>query len=242
MLFLLLLVTARLSAQQPPTGPALITIHGQVFDLADSMASPTPMVVNRRTGSGQSALPGQQFTVHGQRTDTFMISAGGYEVVRVCYRDSIVKAIYNLRVGLRVKVNTLKPVAIYPMKDLNTLRNERETLGVKETRITTDPVDAMQSPITYMYERFSREGRSKAAVAMLENEDRKREILIGLFQLYVRAGVIALKPEEYDAFILYLNIPEAFLKEASDYLLAVEIRERWLMYENAKQMHKRNQR
>lgn len=219
-----------------------ITVRGTVFDLADSMATPAPMAVNRRTGAGQSVLAGQSFSLQGLRTDTFMVTSGGYEIVRICFRDSVKKPVYNVRIGLKVKVNTLRPVAIYPAKDLKTLRNERESLGVKETRMTAAPADVMQSPITAIYERYSREGKSRARVAYLENEDRKREILHQLLNLYVKAGVVELKPEEYDTFIDYLDIPDQFLQNATDFQLATAIRERWLHYEQAKLLHNHQHR
>lgn len=235
----LLLFSASLRAQEQE---AAITVRGTVFDVADSMASPAPMAVNRRTGAGQSVLAGQWFSLQGLRTDTFMVTAGGYEIVRICFRDSARKAVYNVRIGLKVKVNTLRPVAIYPAKDLKALRNERESLGVKETRMTAAPADVMQSPITAIYERYSREGKSRAKVAYLENEDRKREILHQLLALYVKAGVVELKPEEFDLFIDYLDIPDQFLQTATDYQLATAIRERWLYYEQLKLMHNHQHR
>jgi hypothetical protein len=243
-LFILFLVAALPASAQSFAGTTdqLITVRGIVYDLADSLASPMPLAVNRRTGAGQSVLAGQSFSIQGLRTDTFMFSAGGYEVVRICFRDSVQRAVYNVRVGLKVRVNNLRPVSIYPAKDLNTLRNERESLGVKETRMTARPAQVMESPITALYERYSREGKSRARVAYLENEDRKREILNQLLQLYVKAGVVELAPDEFDNFINYLNIPEAFLQTATDYQLAVAIRERWLHYDAAKKMHEKQQR
>lgn len=244
LLFLVSWLATSSVAAQPVAGTTepLITVRGIVYDLADSMASPAPLAINRRTGYGQACLAGQSFSIQGLQTDTFMFTSGGYEVVRICFRDSVKKAIYNVKVGLRVRVNNLKPVAIYPAKDLKTLRNERESLGVEETRMTARPAQVMESPITAIYERYSRDGRSRAKVAYLENEDRKREIMHQLLQLYVKAGVVELPPEEFDAFIDYLNIPESFLQTASDYQLAVAVRQRWLYYEAAKKVHQKQQR
>lgn len=218
-----------------------VIFKGIVFDLNDSMSSPTPIVVNRRSGGGISGMPGQVFSVQGLKTDTFIVSAGGYETRRFCFRDSIFKAVYNLRIGLRMRVNALKPVTIYPLKDLSTLRNERESIGVKDERLTTTPIDAAQSPFTYLYERFSREGKSRATVAMLENEDRKREVMGDLLRLYIKVGVITLKEEEIDAFITFLNIPEPILRTASDYDLAVYVKVRWQQYIAARDLHNHNQ-
>jgi hypothetical protein len=51
-----------------------------------------------------------------------------------------------------------------------------------------------------------------------------------------------MEEEEFDAFINYLNIPEEFLRTASDYDLAVLIRHKYLAYRAARDIHNRNQR
>lgn len=222
--------------------PASISFHGSVYDLADSTASLAPIVVNKSTGTGQTAGMGGSFSIQGNAADTFMVTAGGYEVVRICFRDSAKKDVYTLRIGLHMKETLMKPVAIYPIKDLETIKKEREVLGVAKTTSTQGFSDAVSSPVTYLYERFSKEGKSKAAVAAMENEDRTRDVLKDLFRTYVQAGVIDLKEEEFDNFILYLNIPEWYLKSAGEYELAVTIRQRYLQYRAAQRFHNNNQR
>jgi hypothetical protein len=163
-------------------------------------------------------------------------------VRRISFRDSIYKDVYTERVGLQMKSTVLSAVAIYPVKDLKEISKERSAIGKTQTRQTVGVTDAVESPITFLYERFSREGKSREAVAILENEDNKHDILEELFRTYIRAGVISLDESEFDSFIAYLNIPEDFLRTASDYDLAVYIRQRFLVYSNAKDAHNRNQR
>lgn len=230
----------RLSAQAP--APSLITVKGSVYDVADSNARPVAIIVNKTTGTGQAASTAGIFSLQGQQVDTFMITAGGYEVYRVCFRDSVKKDVYTLRVGLHMRENVMKAVAIYPVKDLDEIKKERSNLGVQQTTSTKGLTDAVQSPVTYLYERYSKEGKSKAAVAALENQDRMHDVLKELFRTYVRAGVIDLKEEEFDDFILYLNMPEWYLRSASDYDLAVTIRQRYLQYRSAQRYHNTNQR
>lgn len=217
-------------------------VKGTVYDRNDSIASPTAIILNKRTGTGQTSNSSGIFTITGIKTDTFLVTAGGYEVKRICFSDSVQKEIYYIRIGLQIKSTTLNPVAIYPVKDLSEIKKERSTIGKEQTRQTLGVTDAVSSPITYLYERFSREGKSREAVAILENNDRKRDILKELFRTYNRAGVIIMEEEEFDAFISYLNLSESFLKTASDYNLAVYIRQRFLSYRAAQEMHKRNQR
>lgn len=219
-----------------------IVFRGKVFDKNDSSATPSAIVLNKRTGTGQNVSPGTQFSMAGIKSDTFLITAGGYEVRRISFRDSIFKEVYTIRIGLQMKSTVLTAVAIYPVKDLKEISKERNAIGKVQTRQTIGVTDAVESPITFLYERFSRDGKSREAVAILENEDNKHDILEELFRTYIRAGVISLDESEFDNFIAFLNIPEEFLRTASDYDLAVYIRQRYLVYSNAKDIHNRNQR
>lgn len=219
-----------------------ITFSGIVYDVNDSTVTPSPIVVNRRTGTGHAFLPGGVFSIQGYKTDTFMVTSGGYEFARFCFNDSADKPLYYERVGLALKTNQLNAVTIFPVKDLQSIKQDREKLGVTPTRTTDGPVDAVSSPITFLYERYSREGRSKALVAEMENEDRKNAILKDLFRTYNRAGVINLPESDFDAFIMYLNMPESYLRTASDYELALTIKQRYEQFMRARQIHNQNQK
>lgn len=222
---------------------APITFTGFVYDRADSATSLTAIVVNKRTGMGHTYLPGTQFSVSGERADTFLVTSGGYEMMKFCFRDSASNVtLIKKNVYLKLKVNTLAPVTVYSPPDLEQLRKTREALGVQRTSTTSGMVDAVNSPITYLYERFSREGKSRALVARLENEDKKREVLTGLLHLYVMVGLIDLKQEEFEQFITYLNLPDEMLKTYTDYQLAVYIKARYIQYRGATQIHRDNQR
>ncbi len=218
-----------------------ITVRGRVYDKNDSSIYVAAIIINKRTSTGQTSGPGGIFTIAGLKSDTFLLTAGGYEVVRICFRDSLPKDVYQIRIGLQMKTTTLNAVSIYPVKDLGEIKKERDAIGKEQTRQTVGIVDAVSSPITFMYERFSRDGKSREAVAILENEDRKRDILKDLFRTYVRAGVIVMDETEFDSFINYLNLPESILKNASDYDLAVVIRQQYLRYRAAQDMHNHNQ-
>jgi hypothetical protein len=219
-----------------------IVVKGCVYDIHDSSNAIVPIVVNKRTGMGMSCAPGAVFSLSGLRSDTFQISSGGYEMVRICFLDSTAKQSYFVRIGLSMKENYLSSVIIHPVKDLGEIQRERQDIGVEQTRSTIGATDAFESPITFLYERYSRDGKSRAFVAMMENEDKKREILKELFRTYVKAGVIDLSEDQFDAFIDYLNIPESMLKGASDFELATYIRQKYIAYTNAENYHINNQR
>lgn len=231
-----------LHAQSASVQDAAITFKGTVFDVNDSIVTPAPIVVNRRTGTGHAFLPGGEFSITGLKSDTFLVTAGGYEFRKFCFNDSAAKTVYSIRVGLTLKNTELNPVTIFPVKDLQTIKQDRQGLGVTPTRTTEGAADALSSPITFIYERLSREGRSKALVAQLENEDRKNAVLKDLFRTYNRAGIINLPEADFDAFILFLNMPESYLKTASDYELATTIKQRYEVFIRSRQIHNNNQR
>lgn len=229
------------SFAQTTTVPS-ITFTGTCYDTGDSLAQPAPIVVNKRTGTGHAFMPGAVFSIQGLKTDTFMVTAGGYEFVRFCYADSALRPGYFEKVGLTIKTNQLNAVTIFQVKDLQTIKQDRENLGVAQTNTTQGAVDAISSPLTFLYERFSQEGRSKSLVAQLENEDRKNAVLKDLFRTYNRAGVMNLPESEFDSFIMYLNMPEWYLKTASDYNLALTIKQRYDQFMHAKNLHNQNQK
>lgn len=236
------LVFSAMKAQVAGAVEPTIRFTGIVFDVNDSTSTPSPIVVNRRTGTGHAFLPGEPFFIDGFRSDTFLVTAGGYEFQRFCFRDSADRSVYFERVGLTLRNTELNPVTIFPVKDLSTIKQERQGLGVEQTHSTEGVTDAISSPITFMYERFSREGKSKALVAQMENQDRTNAVLKDLFRTYNRAGVINLPESEFDSFILYLNMPEWYLKTASDYELALTIKQRYDQFMAAKQIHNNNQK
>ena len=234
-LFCFGLLTLEIAAQS-------IEVRGKVFGKIDSSVTPSAIIINKRIGTGLNCMPGMPFSMVGLKTDTFLITAGGYEVLRICFRDSIFKTIYFIKIGLQMKPKMLSVVAIYPIRDLKEINAQRATIGKVQTRQTIGVVDAMQSPITYLYERFSKDGKSRELVSILENQDNVEAILKELFVLYTSAGVITLDENEYANFIRYLNISESFLRDSSDYDLAVYVRFHYLLFQNAKKTHNRNQR
>ena len=66
-----------------------------------------------------------------------------------------------------------------------------EALGYDEKEHRTSGIDALTSPITFLYEQFNRMERSKREVARLENEDRRRDLLKELLGKYVDYEIVS---------------------------------------------------
>ena len=123
------------------------------------------------------------------------------------------------------KVQEYETVEVYPIKSLEEIKKEREELSKRETRTVTG-VSVLQSPITALYERFSKKAQSKRIVAEMEHQDNINSILKELLRVYVSYDVVYLEEEQFEAFVYFLNIDEHFLKTASEYELVTYIKDK----------------
>ena len=220
---LLLLSMQPAFAQQPQP----VKISGTVVS-KDKLPLLAVVVVNKRTSMGVGADVAGAFTIHALRTDTILISAHGHLVKQICMKDSAYKPEYKVKIELSQFSVQLQTVSVEAPKTLDQVKKEIDQLGVKNTRLTESTVvDAVQSPITFLYERFSKFAQSKQMVAELENRDRKEEVLKSLFRIYIKHEIIDLNEDEFDRFIKYCNLSEEFIKTATEYELVTAIQQKY---------------
>ncbi|MCC7502913.1 MAG: hypothetical protein IT229_10315, partial [Flavobacteriales bacterium] len=91
-------------------------------------------------------------------------------------------------------------------------------------------VDAFQSPITFLYQEFSKRERSKRLVAELRNEDRKRDLLKELLHKYVEYDIINLSNESFDDFIDFCAVPDPVIKGLSQYEFLLYVQKKYELY------------
>lgn len=218
LVFCLVAITTTLSAQ-------IITISGRAFDKENALLPiPKLMIINKRTNNGSFADAEGKFSIAAMQSDTLLFSVIGYHTKKVCLKDSVIKKQYYIEVELQKLQYTLKEVSVFGTRSLNDIDKDIAKLdSTRRSRYYKD-INGLESPITYLYERFSKFGRSKQKVAEWENEDLKKDILKDLFRLYVKNDIIDLSEEEFDAFIAYCNLSEEFIKTASQFELVMAIK------------------
>jgi len=188
------------------------------------------MVVNRRTRTGNFANTDGSFTVHVQRNDTLLIGAGGYVTRTLPLGEFPDEALTTLRITLRPWNIDLQPVAILPQRTLEQIQADIAKLGYNEKDYRETGVDAFSSPITFLYQEFSKRERSKRLVAQLEDNDRKRELLRELLQQYVDFGIIHLSDDSFDDFIDFCAVPDDVIKGLSQYDFLVYMKKKYELY------------
>ena len=118
---------------------------------------------------------------------------------------------------------------MYPLKTLEQIKEERASLVMRETRMVTG-IEVMQSPITALYQAFSKKEKTKRWIAEQEYKNDQVRILKELLRTYVAFEVIDLSDEEFESFISFLNVDEDFLKTASELDLITFIQDKYLHY------------
>ncbi len=206
-----------------------MTIHGKVV-AAGQHTHYDLMIVNKRTRSGSFGNTDGTFTVRALRTDTLLVGAIGHRTTSITLKDSVAREVYYLTVRMQALEVQLADVEILPERTLKQIQADIDRLGYRESDYRIGTVSALQSPITFLYQEFSRRERSKRLVAQLENEDRKRELLKELLHKYVAYDIIRLHDEAFDDFIDFCNVPEEVLKGLTQYEFLLFVKKRYELY------------
>lgn len=223
LLFVLLLVVIGTSSYAQE-----LRIKGKVLDTTSFDQGFNLMVVNKSKNRGSFASYKGTFDFKIDKKDTFALSAAGYKVQTFCFKDTTVSTV-DMTVYLQPLHYSSAPVTITSLKTLEELRKERANLEKKETRTVTG-VSALESPITALYQAFSKREKSKRLLAELEHKEKQDDILKELLRIYVHHRIIDLDDEEFTQFIEFCNMNEQFLKTASDYDLVIYIKQKFEHY------------
>lgn len=208
----------------------LVTIRGQVTSSANDRAYYDLMIVNKRSRTGAFGNPDGSFVVQALRTDTLLIGSVGHRTAMITMADSVPKPEYRVLVRLLPLVVRLPEVEVLSPRTLEQIQKDIEKLGYRDSDYRISQVDAVQSPITFLYQEFSRRERSKRLVAQMRNEDRKRELLRELLQKYVEYDIINLSDEAFDDFIDFCAVPDEVIKGLTQYEFLLYVKKKYELY------------
>jgi len=211
------------------TTVVVIKIKGNIYDKETGMQLSNSMVVNKRTQQG--FFTGTSFfEVKIFSTDTLLIGSQGYTTMHLCFRDSLKKELFEVSLYLNKLSYQAKEVEVFGARDLDKIQQDIEKLGYSKKDYVLSTIDALNSPITFLYQQFSRKERAKRDLAELKNNDLKRALLKELFVKYVSADIIDLEHEEFDAFIDYCNVSDEFMINSTQYEFIMFIKKKYEIY------------
>ena len=188
------------------------------------------MIINLRTSQGTFGKADGTFQASAMKSDTLLVASTGYEYKRITFRDSVLKPDYTIEVPL-VKLNVkLKEVVIFAPRDLENIYKDIEKLGYNKRDFQIGGIPALQSPITFLYQEFNRLEQLKRHNAERINNDKRRELLKELLANYVAADIINLDNSEFDYFVDFCNVPEEYMKTATQYDFCIYVKQKFEIY------------
>ena len=226
--FLTLILTNSSFAQR-------VFLFGKVFDIEyPTIPLQQLMVVNQQSQMGIFGNNDNSFQIQINKNDTLIISALGYARKKVCLKDSAALNEFHINIGLSRLSYDLSEITVRRQRELRQISEDIKKLGYNKKDHKLTDVDAWESPITALYQSFSKREQSKRALAQMINNDNRRAVLKDLLYLYNLTELIKLHDSEYNDFIDYLNLNDQQMQAMSDYDLALFIRDRYLIYMNHK--------
>lgn len=206
-----------------------VTVTGQVSDAELNRPLPHAFVINHRTQTGVFCDNSGRFTIQVNQNDSLLISLTGYQFTKVLLSDSVAKPRYSVNVKLKLKPVVLKSFTVKAPKTYEQIVKElaeAEKLKPKETPL----INAVESPITFLYMQFSKEGKARKKIAELRAEDAQNELLKELFTRYMVAHIIDTDESELDDFIRFSGLKNNYNTFETEYELVSYVKQRWADY------------
>lgn len=215
-----------------------VRIKGQVFHPEDPTFN--LLIVNKSKGKGVFGNKDGTFEITADKNDTILVGALGYKTVKISMEDSADKPVYRVKIYLRnISVN-LKAVQVFPKRELEQIQEDIRKLGYDDRDYMITGIDAMSSPLTYLYQQVSRKERMKRRAYEIINEDKKRELLKELFTKYVDYDIIDLQQEEFEDFIDFMGINDYTLRQMTQYEFIVFTKQRFKVFRQVPRKHRQD--
>ena len=203
-----------------------ITIKGTVFENDSVTTIPFAYVVNKNTKLGIATDQNGDFTIKAKITDTLLISFLGKLPVKISLSSYKNKgSLIQLKIYLISKPQELKEVTILSIDFSKEQRKQYEKFIYKPK--ANNPVS---SPITFLYDRFSKEAQSREKLRQFYEQDlieeaaRKRltdEIIIRL------TGNPAMN---FDKMQSICHLSNSYIATALEYDLYLQVRKCYKSY------------
>ncbi len=204
-----------------------IVVSGWVFELGGGII-PAAMAVNKESGGGVFVERDGSFLLRACPGDTIVFGAIGFYSVEK--KVVALMKTMDLHIDLaRLKVS-VGVAEVYAPRALREILHDIEALGYDEKDFRVSGVNAMQSPITFLYEQFSKREQSKRLEQALINQDNRRDLLQELFVKYVDYDIVQLETDEFESFAAFCDPGDAMLKKMTQYEFILYVKRQYGLF------------
>lgn len=183
-------------------------------------------VVNRNSGEGAVTDFKGYATIKGTLKDSLVVSHVGYQLQKIAvasWKDSIRNSKLKLRVILFEQVYKLQPVVV---RSFEFTPNEKEYYK----RIAYAPSPTLQSPVSYIYDIFSKEGKTKRKMREIYEGILLEEMLAERLNDDKVRRITGNPKMTVDSIRKVCFIPDHFILSSTDYDLYKRINDCYLQH------------
>ncbi|MDA3820603.1 MAG: carboxypeptidase-like regulatory domain-containing protein [Candidatus Delongbacteria bacterium] len=236
-LFGLLLLKLNAGAQHILT-PDYIVVSGYVKDAQTDSVLPLVNVFNSRTYKGTITDNTGFFRYYAFRGDTLILSSMGYVKSYISVSDTVYYPISDT-FYMNQDVFNIPEVNIYGLSRYEQLRYDIKHIGQASKPVLnarknlpeinhdvlsfysrrTDNFGLVASPITALYNAFSKEGREQRKLRELRQRDALKKAIEPHFNKELVMRICGLPPEEAEDFMDFCNFSPHFLLNTPDYII-----------------------
>lgn len=219
------MLSTQLKAQLTLVGRTMTTTEGEVVQLAS--------IININSGVRKISNRSGYFTIQVKQTDTLIVTAIGYDSLRLTsLHFDTSKNIDSILVWMKPKAARLKEVKIVasnPKRD-SLARAAAEFLKTDPLmnnydRILNREKGGLMSPLTAIYQQFSKEGRDMAHFEDFVAYMEKQKLVDKRYNRNVVKRVTKLHELQLDEFMVFCKLNKDFVIESSDYDLIKAIQD-----------------
>lgn len=240
-IILLFVLSAGVSAQEQD----VLIFRGKVFDKSSGMAIPYVNIISQLRHYGTAADENGEFTIYAIAGDTLVFTAIGFESFRY-YVNAEGYEDYFRAVVLEPAIYSIQEVDVFPFRTyaqfksavLNTklqveeYQFEKSLQAVKELAVyeaaqagAGAPV-SLGSPITALYNKFSKEGKELREYQRLVELDSYREQLSRRYNSDLITHITGIDDQGLiEKFMAFCNFSDSFILKATDYELYLAVNE-----------------
>lgn len=183
------------------------------------------LIVNMSKGKGVYGNLDGTFEITAGKNDVLKVSCRGYKTVTISVKDSVYKPEYFILIKLSLlEIIQEEAVIIRPTPSIEELKKSQSEIGTYQYKpLVGTPLEMFFSPITALYQLFSKKEAEKQKYAMFMSQKQLDDYILGVTRYLMKSGLLDLTEEELPRFIARCPINEDFAKQASLYEVSTVI-------------------
>ena len=191
---------------------AQITLRGKLVEKDSLTEIPFAYVVNKSTGLGEVAGSDGFFSISCKTTDTLIFKSLGFISLKILAADLLNAPLYRQqnKIILFPDIIALKPLVI---TEPGLSKEEKQYYE----RFIYQPPPDISSPISMLYYKFSREGKSREKLQILYERELYLERYMKRMIPYLRSKKVNLAGFDIGDFSRYCPLTTDFVEHANNY-------------------------